>query len=147
MQILESENIMSAISRIRWRINESKQAAVDTNEDSTQPSINVATPYALPHIRLGSPSDKLPFINDIQQQKGYFSGQQNDVCFARFATELQDFLLRSAEQQEWYEPQTKPEISNKVSHSIINHCGYALMVSRFASSGLYIINIIQRITD
>jgi hypothetical protein len=119
-QIRESENIMSAISRIRWRINESKGAVEDTGNDSTPPSIShVATPYAFPHIRLGSSSDKLAFISDIQQQKGYFPDQQDDICFLRFATELRDFLLRSAQGQAWYDADAEPEMSDKVSHSII----------------------------
>jgi hypothetical protein len=80
------------------------------------PSINpVATPYAFPHVRLGSPSDKVVFIDDIQRQKGYFPDQQGTNCFVRFTAELQGFLIASARRQVWYDPHTAPEISDKVS--------------------------------
>lgn len=147
MQILESENIISAISRIRWRINESKRAVQDTSKDSTPPSINVTTPYTFPHIRLGSSSDKLAFIDDIQQQKGYFPDHRNDGCFVQFAVELRDFLMWSAQRQTWYDPHTEPEISDKVGHSISNYCDDPLRYTRFAYSSLCIISIIQQITD
>jgi hypothetical protein len=117
---------MSAISRIRWRINESKRAIEDTGEDFTPPSTNVATPYTFPHIRLGSSNDKLAFIDDVQQQKGYFPDHQNDSCFLRFAPELRKFLMRSAQRQAWYDPHTEPEISDKVSHFIANCHDYPL---------------------
>jgi hypothetical protein len=89
------------VSRIRWKINESKDNEVVT--ESPETTTYGTTEDAALLVQLGSSERRLVTVQELERNGGYFAGFKALAAFNHFKEDLGEFLRYYAHNQDWWQ--------------------------------------------